>query len=430
MGHIQCPYLATGNCRVVSGSARSQVAINLGFAFIKSASLIIAIQMADALLSAQVMGLLLLFRRQGTLWGNLAQLGLSQSLQRYFISESDRHSRMMLWGKLVRWVVLAGALVVVLCLLFAGQINDALFSASPPSLAIAFGIYVAGISLGFMANSSWMVVFRFVNSNLIDWLNGSLLFILCICLGRNLTGPALAFWLAMLTLIVSIAFLWYFTIHSDGCKELLPRDWNLSKDVVSYSLTRALTAFADMATLVIGPWFLRDTPEEAGYLIIAYTVLRLAPAVVIPVAQVLALRANSHYHHAKTEEWRIIWLCIFAFSMTGFLIGAYYAVGGWAIRLWLPNSYIFVQGLIDNLIIFTPAICIFYALRNFIELRYDFPWNLFTFTACLISFVLILLLHNNYDIDTILLSTKSMFIIMYMHSAIFFVVLIFSKHRR
>jgi hypothetical protein len=86
-------------------SVRTQVVINVGFTVIKAVSLLMSIWIADLYLTASTMGLLLLFRRQGALWGNLLQLGFSQSLQKFYTMNADAVKRQSLWGVLNRWVI-------------------------------------------------------------------------------------------------------------------------------------------------------------------------------------------------------------------------------------------------------------------------------------------------------------------------------------
>lgn len=402
----------------MSGSARSQVAINLGFTLLKSVFVLLSIRMADALLTAQMMGLVLLFRRQGALWGNLAQLGLSQSLLKFYTANDDAEARKALWGRLVRWVAVAGCVTVALSVLFADQLNAALFAAEDSGLAIAFGIYVAGLALGFMANSSWMAEFRFVHSNTIDWLNGSLLFVICLGFGSGLAATPFAFWLALLTLGASAAFLVWFSQHQNCGASLVERGWRLSGEVTQYGLTRALTAFADMATLVLGPWLLRDQPDQAGYLIVAYTALRLAQALVLPVAQVLALRANSHQYDSQREERRILWLCAVVFLMAWCAVGGYYVVGDWFMHWWLPDSSAEVMGLLDELIVFLPAVCLFYSLRNYVDLSFSAPWNLCALILSMVVFYLSTLVSHEVTLQSAVDSSKAMFSVFYLYGLV------------
>jgi len=265
-------------------SVRAQISINLGFVFIKSFFLLLSIWLADYMLSAATMGFVLLLRRQSAFWGNLLQLGLSQSLQKFYPSNPDLNSRLRLWCVFVRWVGVTALAVFLISVLFGQQLSLLFFGRPNRELALAFSIYVAGVSLGFMAYSSWMVEFKFIHSNIIDWLNGSLIFVFCIFIGSKFSDTYFSFLLALLTLISSIFSLFWFIRQQDFHISHFGISWTFDKPIFYYSLTRGLTAFADIGTITIGPWILKDSPVQAGYLIIAYTVLRVAQTLIMPVS--------------------------------------------------------------------------------------------------------------------------------------------------
>ena len=402
----------------MGSSARSQVGVNLGFTVVKSLFILLSLRMADGLLTVQVMGLALLFRRQGSLWGNLAQLGASQCQQKFYTANPAAEDRQELWAKLLRWVVLSGVFCILVCTVFSETVAKTLFSSSNPLLAVAFGIYLAGLALGFLATSSWMSEFKFVRSNLIDWLTGSLIFVFCLAIAKWLSATGFFLLLALLTVVASALFLVWFSVQHGFRVKLMARDFKLPHNVVQYGITRSLTSFADMATVVIGPWMLRERPSQAGFLILAYTTLRLAQAVVPPMAQVFALRANSHRHNADGEQRRIAWLCGFVFGFSWVAVALYFLIGSYALELWLPNSHAEVEGVLGELILFMPAICLFYTLRNHIDLRFHFPWNLVTLSACLVGFVISLEDLRDSSLSAIVDASKVMFSFFYIYAAV------------
>lgn len=371
---------------IFASSARSQIFINLVFTFVKSLSLILAIRFADVLLSASTMGLALLFRRQGALWGNLLQLGLSQSLKKFYTSNPDSTERSLVWAILSKWVIVAGLSAVVVAVIYSEGISEALLGQRGNLLSIAFSLYISGVALGYMACSSWQVEFNFVQSNIIDWLNGSLVFIFCIFIGTYCSDTIFIFWLGALTFISSGASFLWFGYRYAYLSTLIKNSWKVETPVLCFSLTRGATAFGDMGTITLGPWLLKDSPVQAGYLIIAYTVLRMAQALIMPVAQVLSLRANSYRHDQVAEERRVFILALLSFIGGWVAVAAYYTMGEFFISLWLPNSDNQVISILDELMLFTPAVCLFYSLRNYIDLRYVTPWNLIVFVLSLIGF--------------------------------------------
>ena len=398
----------------MNDSVQKQVAINLGFTLLKSIFILLSFRLADIMLSAHMMGLVLLFRRQGALWSNLVQLGFSQVLLKFYVSSDSRANRSELWGTLLRWLVAVLCIVCVACVLFAPQINPWLFPTAPPAVTAAFGLYTAGLALGFMANSSWLSEFKFIEANLIDWLHGSLLLVVCLILGSQLELSLFSWLLAGLTVSASIISLFFFVQRTGYQYKPVVGSWNLEKRVRHYGCSRALTAYADMATLVIGPWFLRNDPSKAAQLIAAYTVLRIAQTLVLPIAQVLALRANSHLYKSDREERRILLLTVIVFLFAWIGVGVYYQIGDLFVSVWLPNSSVGVVKILDELMPFMPGICMFYALRNHVDLQFSFPWNLLTLTFSLLVFIVLTLNVGN-GFESVLLASKGMFFVFYFY---------------
>lgn len=406
----------------MTNSIRSQVFVNLGFVFVKSISLLLGIWAADRWLTAGAMGVLLLFRRQGALWGNLLQLGFSQSLQRFYLSNSDSASRAGLWSNLNCCVFVLSLIAILGIGIFATSVSESIFGLSNAALGIAFGIYTAGLALGYMAGSSWMVEFRFIQANVVDWLNSSFLFFICVLVGSKLSDTNIACWLAALTFSVSCVSLFWFAFNFVP-KSVILKDWKVEKTVALYGLTRGFTAFADMATLVIGPWLLRNESDRAGYLIISYNVLRLAQTLIMPIAQVLALRANSYRHNQCKEEWRIFWLSVMSFVVGTIAVAVYFVVGEGLVKLWLPNSYMPVNAVLGRLIVFVPALCLFYSLRNYIELRFIMPWNLIVILISIVALVVGYAISYKTQFDAVIFGSQIMLTVLFIAGLVYLSVL-------
>ncbi|MDD2367103.1 MAG: hypothetical protein PHN84_13150 [Desulfuromonadaceae bacterium] len=403
----------------MNGSARSQVTVNLVFMLLKSVFILLSFRLADVMLSANLMGLVLLFRRQGGMWSNLVQLGFSQVLLKYYVSSDSADYRANLLHRLVRWTAVAVLVTVSVCTVFAVPLNDWLFPSAHPAVTVAFGVYVSGLAIGFIANSSWLAEFKFVQSNLIDWFNGSLLFVICLLFSNRLDLVSFSWLLALMTVVASVFSLMLFARHF-GCHLYQPGGgWSLALQERRYGFTRALTAYADMATMVIGPWLLRSKPAEAAQLIAAYTVLRIAQTLVMPVAQVLALRANSKRYNSGREERRILILCAFVFACAWIGVAAYYLLGAWAVHWWMPNSAAGVVAVLDVLMPFMPGICLFYSLRNHVDLQFMTPWNLITLVLSIVLFFVATLAHKQIDADVMVVASSYMFAVYYAYDFLF-----------
>ncbi|WP_422475638.1 hypothetical protein [Endozoicomonas sp. ALB032] len=404
----------------MSGTVQKQLAINLGFTLVKSIFILLSFRLADMMLSAQMMGLVLLFRRQGALWSNLAQLGFSQILLKYYVSSDNKEKQSQLWSILLRLLAVVLTGLILACIIFAEQINPWLFPAAPTSVSAVFGLYVAGLALGFLANSSWLSEFRFVEANLIDWYHGSLLFVVCLLIGSKLEIDVFSLLLAGFTIVASLFSLWFFARRMGYQRKLFGYDsWSLEKKICHYGFSRALTAYVDMATLVIGPWFLRDEPAQAAQFIAAYTVLRIAQTLVLPIAQVLVLRANSQLYNKKKEKRRILLMAIIVFILSWFGVALYYQLGDVLIAIWLPSSSTEVMSILDELMPYMPAICMFYGLRNFIDINYSQPWNLLALLFSLLAFLISFYLNDGSVFSSVLEASRSMFLVYYIYSGFF-----------
>ncbi|MBA3449086.1 MAG: hypothetical protein H0T56_16070, partial [Pseudaminobacter sp.] len=216
---------------MTTASARRQVATNLGFAFLKASFVFASIRLADEFLAAEVMGLVLLFRRQGALWANLLQLGMSQSLRKFYLRSSDQSVRRLLWVRLVKWVTLSSCAAFLFCVAFGQYVGIALFSEPDPAIAWIFALYAGAIALGFMASSSWLVEFRFLQYNVIDWLNGSAIFVLLLLVGSQWSATNLMLMLALCSIAASMISLAWFAGTFIGRQAISNKGWAIESEV-------------------------------------------------------------------------------------------------------------------------------------------------------------------------------------------------------
>lgn len=411
------------------GSARRQLVTNVSFSIIKSVSVLLSIRFADMFLAAHVLGLVLLFRRMGSLGGNLLQLGLSQSLQKFYLGLADPSERAKLWESLVRWVVVVCSIAMLISTLFAESISGLLFGQQDPTLSWTFGIYVVSIALTLIATSSWATEFNFFQYNLIDWLSGSLLFILCLPLANSMPANAFLLLLAVTGLIAAIMSLAFFRRRFIAPHLSVGVPWSITSSVGGYGLSRALTAFSDMGASVLGPWLLSDRPEEAGYLIISYMVMRIAQSVVVPMAMVLALRANNATMDTDIEVGRVRVLGLVSVAAAGVCVFFYYPFASYVMPLIAPNSYAPVTAIVDQLMPFLPAVFGFYAMRNYIDIRYHFPFNLCTLVASMLVLLAVVWLRGDVSLETVVQGSMAMFGVLYMYVLLVAIVLFRTRRR-
>lgn len=400
-------------------SLRNQVSINLAFAFVKSLLLALSVSVADKFLPAQVMGFILLFRRQGALIGTFVQFGLSQSIRNFYIKEADQEIRKKNWNIQIKLGLVFSLIFLVLSLLVSDALPSIFLGKTGLLVSASFGLYVTGMAIGYMAASSWSSDFKFAQYNIIDLLNGSLLMIFCILIYDFIGFQSFILLFGAITLVSSLLSLCYFSLKTGNYDSQYNQNWSLDKTIIRYGLTRWLISFLDLATVTVGPWMLRTEQDQAGYLIIAYTFMRLSQAIIMPISQVLALRANSYLHDVAREEKRILWLTVLSAIGGLVIVSAYYFYGEELFTLWLPNSHLNVIFFLDRLIIFTPVLCVFYCLRNHIEIRITAPLNLYAFLSGLLSFFVGIYIHGGSSVDAIIFGSQLMFSAMFLYSLLY-----------
>jgi hypothetical protein len=180
-----------------------------------------------------------------------------------------------------------------------------------------------------------------------------------------------------------------------------------------------MTAFSDMGASVLGPWLLGDRPAEAGYLIIAYMVIRIAQSIILPMALVLALRANSATMNADVEVERVRIFGLVSIATALVCVFIYYPLAPYLMPLVAPNSYAPVTAIVDRLMPFLPAVFGFYALRNFVDIRFHFPYNLCALVASMLALLAVVWLRGVVSLDTIVEGSMAMFGVFYIYVVAF-----------
>jgi len=373
-------------------SAKKQLIVNVGFAVLKSFFLMWSIRVADSLLAPVALGILLLFRRQGMLYGNITQLGFSQSIIKYCGVARGGEGQTLLLANMAKWVMLLSFFVCIVLAVYSDVFARWLLTDGYGGVVLWFGVYIAGMALGYLAGSSWRSQLNFVNYNLVDWLNGSLVFVICLLLygeKNNAVIENIVATFSVGTLLSSMFFLAWFFYKYRIYEEFFTFGLRLPRYVIRYGLSRGGAAFADVGTIAIGPWLLRDDPRLSGVLIIAYSFIRVAQAAILPVAQVFAVRANSRFYNVATEERRILRVAVSAVLGGAAFSALYYVIGDSMVHLWVPESAESVHEILKHIVFFIPAVCAFYALRNYVDLKFERPVNLFFFSVAIVVYVVL-----------------------------------------
>ena len=137
-----------------------------------------------------------------------------------------------------------------------------------------------------------------------------------------------------------------------------------------------------MAILAIGPWLLRGHPAEAGYLIVALTMVQVIQVGLTPITQIagiVAARLVGRGDLARlNEEVRL--LLGGTLYATVLALAALVPWSGYMLHLWLRDPHLAagVSSYFSWLAWGILPVALFHALRGVIEMRWFTPRNLYT----------------------------------------------------
>src|SRR5262245_59024699 len=279
LGRLQPVELAAGHRRgassgpgmITSRKVHGELTINIGFAIVKLAALVVVIRLAGVAFAPEALGVFLLARRLASTVANLLQLGASQTLLRYLPmtrSPGARH----------RYVTVACALwlgVAVIALATWVPLRSIVAAWAFPGVPAAeeLAAWAAALAtvtiLEFIVCTSFLAERRLVPANTLDLMSvsGSLLLRLAWPIGA-LTPTSLLRYQALGVLSMCLAAmairLWNARRASSEA-QTIPTWTETARAFATYGLPRGGITGLDVAILTIGPWLLREQPAQAGY---------------------------------------------------------------------------------------------------------------------------------------------------------------------
>ena len=364
---------------------KKDIVINLGFTLLKTFVLFYSIHLAESLLLPSALGLVLLFRRQSGVWASLLNFGQSQNILKYNQSvETEARYFSSLVISLYAIVI-----YLVFSIIFSSSGSLVLFDSEQPIIYQCFAVYVVGVICNFIACSSWLSEHKYILANLTELFSIGITFIVSLVIFPNdlimiLVVNALG---AMIISLLSLTF--YLFLYKHKVKEKFQQTWfNLSiiKTNLKFGLPRGFASFLDGSVFLVGPWLLASNKKEAGYLIIALTLLKAIQVLLMPISQVLALRVVKNSSQGNSEEIKLLKLLIASLVLSIVGVILYELVKTPLLQLWLPNSAQPVVYYLDQFIDFLPALVLFYLLRNYVDLKFTIPFNLIFFIILLSFF--------------------------------------------
>ena len=357
---------------------------------------LVVVRYASTVFTPAVLGLFLLTRRIAELIATFLQLGTSQMLRRYLPMTNDNkvQSFYMLAGLNVYFIAaLAFAAILLSALDFWARLAFPDFS-SARMLMFWTGMLAVSGGLDYLSSSSLLSQRRVLASNVVDCANSSIWLLLSIWLLADQTtviNLTLIQTIASCVLSSSIIFLFILTKLDSLSTATLAEYKSVLKESVAYSLPRAATPFLEIAIFLIGPWLLRNSPEDAGYLIIAFFVLRSGRLVVIPLSRMSSIFVTALL--AKKDDatlrkgMRLLFggLMYLGFLWLSFLYPWAYPL----LKIWLGNVDLAssVLGFVNPLLLSLPPFVVYQGLKEQIEMVSKRPLNVYILLASICSMV-------------------------------------------
>lgn len=277
------------------GKLSLDVILNLVGSVVRVGAMMFIVRQAGELFPAAGLGIFLLSRRLGSTWANLFQAGVSQTLIRYVAMHAadPAAKRRYVLTAVAYWAGLS-ALLIPACYLLRQPLSNWLLPEAADDGATAFwtGMFLLGIVADFILYSTLLAERRIVLANLLEFFNVSGLLLALFFFHDVELTPLYTLRVQSLGMIgLSLAGLAAYLALSRGWAGKQDYRPAVVRDFVSYGLPRAPGPFLEMGLTLLGPWLLRDHLNEAGYLLVALTFVRVVEMFVQPVVLVSSVVA-------------------------------------------------------------------------------------------------------------------------------------------
>ncbi len=373
---------------ITGRQARLGVVINTSFAVVRLAALLWVIRRAALIFAPETLGVFLLARRLASTSAHVLQLGSSQTLLRYLsTSDSSAIRRRYVAVTCAGWIGLV-SITFAAFLPIRSWVAASVFPGLEEAISLTWWTFMLSIAsvLGFIAYSTLLAERRLILANLVELMSVSGLLLLGLFWSRSVPTPAALVRFQTLGLVflsvVAVATYLIATRRPESRSDPAPTWTEAGRVLVAYGFPRGGIAALDIIVVTIGPWLLRDQPAEAGYLLMALTIIQAVPVALAPTAQIASILAARLVGRGELtrlrEEVRLL--------LGGTLYAATLALAillpwsRYALQLWLGDAAI-VSGVsfyLSWLLWGILPLAFFQALRGIIEMRWLAPRNLWT----------------------------------------------------
>jgi O-antigen/teichoic acid export membrane protein len=371
--------------QIAVSTTYNDIAINTFASLVKSALLLLSIRLGSEILAPAVFGLVMFARRTSATAANLTQLGVSQAIQRYVpMHEADLSYKGRICGSVLTIIITVTVSSGIITALGANFIGSIVYpkQSDSTSLLLATYLLMIGFSLSYVVYSFMLAEFKFVWGNVFEFFSSVGIFLIIILFSVDSSSTELFWWLSVLTFIWSAFCLFYFIYSHWSLSDIVAGLFSgrMVRRLLGFGVPRGVSAMLDMMTLLIGPWMLRAEPMKAGALIVALTLVRAFQAIVAPASRVMGLHAVRSLGRKQSNQTDKSVLTILVVSIVvAFIVSVIvYIAKDVFVSLLVGNSEMtdFTEKNMVALLPFIPTITGYYFLRNVVELRWRFPFNL------------------------------------------------------
>ncbi|MDB4871639.1 MAG: Na+-driven multidrug efflux pump [Gemmatimonadales bacterium] len=364
---------------------KADIITNVGLSFLVAAASLLVVKGAAKELPATMLGAFLFTRRVADAASSLLQLGTAFVIRRE-VARNTRVDDRLLFTITGALILAAVAIAVALLILSCGPwLASLLFPSLTEGAEITrlLGLITVGLTLHYFASSLLFAQRRIVAANLLQLANTGGWLLAGLYLWRShvdvvrllrLQGIASI----LLGTLVIIAITARFA-HEGG----RVRNQDIPKalrEYAAYGLPRAVSPFGEMLIFLVGPWLLRANLSEAGYLLIALTLVRMVQALIQPASNVIGIVSaalSGVGDDAKIHRGLRLLLGLLggAGLATAVLVLPWLDV---LLGTWLGDSSV-VAGVMPYarvLVLTIPAVVIFQGLKEPIEMLWHAPRNL------------------------------------------------------
>ena len=368
------------------GKVKADVAINLCFMGLNTLALMWVVRTASVVFAPATLGAFLLARRLSSICASFLQLGMAQTLMRYLPMNADAPAQRRKYV-LTACLLWAGISLGIAPLL--GVLNDHAAARAFPGVEDAHALAKWGLILALMmvlhyiVHATLLAEGRMLFAKTVEFVSVSVFLLWPLqLLGGQGPAAVLEFQAIGMAAIGLIALLVYLLLPYEGV-EFAPRAWSRTTlTFLTYGVPRGLITGFDAGILAIGPWLLRTTPEEAGYLVIALMLVQFIQGALNPVTQVASVVAarfvGRNDQNSLRNEIRLLLGVVTYATILGLAI--FVPWSGSVLRVWLkdPTVVAGVQSYVSWLALGLVPVAIYQGMRGIIEMRWFGPRNLLT----------------------------------------------------